>query len=85
LKFIEYLALRDTYMRSSDGFVLVFDLSKKRTLADVDTFIKKISQVKDVDSFPIGTYFKFFKFFLILNETQKYLLEINVIWLAKEK
>eukprot|EP01080_Neovahlkampfia_damariscottae_P010892 gene10892-3596_t len=49
----EYSALRDTYMRSSDGFVLVFDLTKKRTMTDVDTFIKKISQVKDVDSFPI--------------------------------
>jgi hypothetical protein len=50
-------------MRSSDGFILVFDLTKKRTLTDVDTFVKKISQVKDADTFPLGFIFFIFLIF----------------------
>lgn len=49
----EYVALQDTYMRAREGFVVIFDLTKKKTLYEVPRFVEKIRQVKDVNSFPL--------------------------------
>jgi GTPase KRas protein len=40
-------------MRAREGFVCIFDLTKKKTLYEVPRFVEKIRQVKDVNSFPL--------------------------------
>jgi small GTP-binding protein len=49
----EYVALQDTYMRAREGFIVLFDLTKKKSLYEVPRFVEKIKQVKDVNSFPL--------------------------------
>ena len=49
----EYQALRDTYMRNCVGFILVYDLTKRKTLFEVKDFIDSILRVKDCDNAPI--------------------------------
>lgn len=43
----EYKALRDEYMRSADGFVLVFDLTNRKTFDELGEFQKHITRCKD--------------------------------------
>ncbi|KAG2381984.1 hypothetical protein C9374_005776 [Naegleria lovaniensis] len=49
----EYKALRDEYMRTADGFLLVFDISKPKTFEDLNEFHKQIVRSKDCDYPPI--------------------------------
>ncbi|KAF0982762.1 hypothetical protein FDP41_010741 [Naegleria fowleri] len=47
--FVLHTALRDTYMRRNDGFVLVFDLTAKTTLEELVNFVEGIKRVKEED------------------------------------
>ncbi|KAL0485782.1 Ras family GTPase [Acrasis kona] len=47
----EYKALRDEYMRTADGFVLVFDLTNRKTFDELNEFHKHIVRCKD-NEFP---------------------------------
>ncbi|KAL9646756.1 hypothetical protein ABK040_001178 [Willaertia magna] len=49
----EYKALRDNYMRSADGFLLVFDVTQKKSFQEIEEFYEHILRVKDCDSFPM--------------------------------
>ncbi|EFC43098.1 ras family small GTPase [Naegleria gruberi] len=48
-----WYALRDEYMRTADGFLLVFDISKPKTFEDLNEFHKQIVRSKDCDYPPI--------------------------------
>ncbi len=49
----EFSAMREQYMRSGEGFLLVFSLTDRRSFDDVARFHKEILRVKDRDEFPV--------------------------------
>jgi GTPase SAR1 family protein len=49
----EFSAMREQYMRSGQGFLLVFSLSDRSSLDEIYKFHKQILRVKDRDEFPM--------------------------------
>ena len=49
----EFSAMREQYMRSGEGFLLVFSLADRRSFEDAARFHKEILRVKDRDEFPV--------------------------------
>jgi GTPase KRas len=49
----EYSALRDQYMRSGQGFLLVYSITEKKSFEEIQTFRDQILRVKDEESVPI--------------------------------
>ena len=49
----EFSAMREQYMRSGEGFLLVFSLADRRSFEDAARFDKEILRVKDRDEFPV--------------------------------
>lgn len=45
--------MREQYMRSGEGFLLVFALTDRHSFADIRNFQKQILRVKDRDEFPM--------------------------------
>ncbi len=41
--------MRDQYMRTGEGFLLVFDLTQRETFAELSKFAEQIARVKDAD------------------------------------
>jgi len=48
----EYRAMRPQYMRSSDGFLLVYDVTSRNTFEEIDMFHSEILQAKDMEHYP---------------------------------
>lgn len=49
----EFSAMREQYMRSGDGFLLVFSVTDRTSFDEVRKFHKQILRVKDRDEFPM--------------------------------
>jgi GTPase KRas protein len=49
----EYAALRDQYMRSGQGFLLVYSITEKNSLNELNTFRDQILRVKDAEKVPM--------------------------------
>ncbi|XP_051564724.1 ras-related protein M-Ras-like isoform X1 [Myxocyprinus asiaticus] len=49
----EFSAMREQYMRTGDGFLIVFSVTDKASFEHVDRFHQLILRVKDRESFPI--------------------------------
>ena len=49
----EFSAMREQYMRSGEGFLLVFSLSDRRSFEEAARFHKDILRSKDRDEFPV--------------------------------
>ncbi|GAV09853.1 hypothetical protein RvY_19326 [Ramazzottius varieornatus] len=49
----EYSAMRDQYMRTGEGFLLVFALNNAKSLDDIETYREQIKRVKDSDNVPM--------------------------------
>ena len=49
----EYSAMRDQYMRTGQGFLLVFSLTTRSTFEEVNDLHNKILQAKDSDKVPL--------------------------------
>ena len=49
----EFSAMREQYMRSGEGFLLVFSLTDRASFGEIYKFHKQILRVKDRDEFPI--------------------------------
>ncbi|XP_040571400.1 ras-like protein 2 [Lepeophtheirus salmonis] len=49
----EFSAMREQYMRSGDGFLLVFSVSDRASFEELTKFHMQILRVKDRDEFPI--------------------------------
>ena len=49
----EFSAMREQYMRTGEGFLLVFSLTDRRTFEDASRFHREILRVKDRDEFPV--------------------------------
>lgn len=49
----EYSAMRDQYIRSGQGFIVVYSIISRSTFEKITEFREKILMVKDEDDFPI--------------------------------
>lgn len=49
----EFSAMREQYMRSGEGFLLVFSLTDHSSFDEIPKFRKQILRVKDRDEFPM--------------------------------
>jgi len=49
----EFSAMREQYMRSGEGFLLVFSLTERSSFEEIYKFHKQVLRVKDRDEFPM--------------------------------
>ncbi|KAI9894616.1 MAG: Ras GTPase [Vezdaea aestivalis] len=49
----EYSAMREQYMRTGEGFLLVYSITSRQSFEEIMTFEQQILRVKDRDYFPI--------------------------------
>ncbi|KAJ3425791.1 ras-like protein rasb [Anaeramoeba flamelloides] len=49
----EYSAMRDSYMRSGEAFLIVYSVTDRNSFDEVATFREQISRVKDSENVPI--------------------------------
>ncbi|RKP11788.1 ras-like protein [Piptocephalis cylindrospora] len=49
----EYSAMREQYMRTGEGFLLVYSITSRSSFEEIATFHQQILRVKDKDYFPI--------------------------------
>ena len=49
----EFSAMREQYMRSGEGFLLVFSFADRSSFEDITKFYRQILRVKDRDEFPV--------------------------------
>jgi len=48
----EYSAMREQYMRTGEGFLLVYSITSRNSFEEISTFHQQILRVKDRDFFP---------------------------------
>jgi len=51
--FPDYSAMREQYMRTGEGFLLVYSITSRNSFEEISTFHQQILRVKDKDSFPV--------------------------------
>jgi len=49
----EYSAMREQYMRTGEGFLLVYSITSRQSFEEIRVFQQQILRVKDKDYFPI--------------------------------
>lgn len=49
----EYSAMREQYMRTGEGFLLVYSVTSRSSFEELTTFYQQILRVKDSDSVPV--------------------------------
>jgi GTPase KRas protein len=49
----EYSAMREQYMRTGEGFLLVYSITSRESFEEIRTFQQQILRVKDKDVFPM--------------------------------
>ncbi|XP_011873874.1 PREDICTED: ras-like protein 1 [Vollenhovia emeryi] len=49
----EYSAMKDQYMRTGDGFLLVFAVNSAKSFEDIETYREQIKRVKDTEEVPM--------------------------------
>jgi Ras-related protein R-Ras2 len=49
----EFSAMREQYMRSGEGFLLVFSVTDRLSFNEMNNFYRQILRVKDCDEFPM--------------------------------
>jgi GTPase KRas protein len=45
--------MREQYMRTGEGFLLVYDITSRQSFEEITTFQQQILRVKDKDNFPM--------------------------------
>lgn len=53
LSHIGHSAMREQYMRTGEGFLLVYSITSRNSFEEISTFHQQILRVKDQDSFPV--------------------------------
>ena len=49
----EYSAMREQYMRTGEGFLLVYSITSRQSFEEITVFQQQILRVKDKDYFPM--------------------------------
>ncbi|KAJ6631040.1 small GTPase superfamily [Mycena sp. CBHHK59/15] len=50
---VEYGAMREQYMRTGEGFLLVYSITSRDSFDEISTYHQQILRVKDQDAFPV--------------------------------
>lgn len=50
---LPFSAMREQYMRTGEGFLLVYSITSRNSFEEISTFHQQILRVKDQDSFPV--------------------------------
>ena len=50
---LAFSAMREQYMRTGEGFLLVYSITSRSSFEEISTFYQQILRVKDRDSFPV--------------------------------
>ena len=45
--------MREQYMRTGEGFLLVYSITSRNSFEEISTFHQQILRVKDKDTFPV--------------------------------
>lgn len=45
--------MREQYMRTGEGFLLVYSITSRTSFEEISTFYQQILRVKDMDTFPV--------------------------------
>lgn len=45
--------MREQYMRTGEGFLLVYSITSRNSFEEISTFYQQILRVKDMDQFPV--------------------------------
>ena len=53
LAHFQHSAMREQYMRTGEGFLLVYSITSRNSFEEISTFHQQILRVKDKDSFPV--------------------------------
>ena len=53
LAFTFHSAMREQYMRTGEGFLLVYSITSRNSFEEISTFHQQILRVKDQDTFPV--------------------------------
>ena len=48
-----YRAMREQYMRTGEGFILVYSITARESFEEINQFHQQILRVKDKDNFPM--------------------------------
>jgi hypothetical protein len=51
--YILYSAMRDQYMRTGEGFLLVFAINNTKSFEDISNYREQIKRVKDAEDVPM--------------------------------
>ena len=51
--YLSHSAMREQYMRTGEGFLLVYSITSRNSFEEISTFHQQILRVKDQDSFPV--------------------------------
>jgi GTPase KRas protein len=49
----EYSAMREQYMRTGEGFMLVYSIASRQSFEEIETFRRQILRIKDKEYFPM--------------------------------
>jgi len=49
----DFSAVRDQYMRTGDGFLLVYAINLRSTFDEIENFYEQILRVKDTETIPL--------------------------------
>jgi len=49
----EYFAMREQYMRTGEGFLLIYSITSRNSFEEINTFYQQILRVKDQDHVPV--------------------------------
>jgi small GTP-binding protein len=52
----EYSAMRDQYMRTGEGFLLVFAVNNAKSFEDISTYREQIKRVKDAEEVRLNSF-----------------------------
>ena len=53
MEFVFDSAMRDQYMRTGEGFLLVFAVNNSKSFEDISMYREQIKRVKDADDVPM--------------------------------
>lgn len=50
---LSFRAMREQYMRTGEGFILVYSITARESFEEINQFHQQILRVKDKDNFPM--------------------------------
>lgn len=77
----EYSAMRDQYMRTGEGFLLVFAVNSIKSFEDIGTYREQIKRVKDAEEVPmvlVGNKCDLSSWAVSMNEAREFAKQFSI-------